>query len=109
MGFFGGEVAVGIGVLSKGDLDAVRGREVRREGQLHAGSEAGPIRDGDIHRAFGVRIGAWGWCRQGLLDGIRGKHECEQEGECADLERFNCHLFSFRVLNGGENCFTSHN
>ena len=81
VGFFGGEVAVGIGVLSEGDLDAVRGREVGRERQLHAASEAGPVRDGDIGLAFGVGVGAWGWCRQGLLDGIRGKGECEQEGE----------------------------
>ncbi len=54
VGFLRGEVAVGIGVLSEGDLDAVRGREVCREGQLHAASEAGPVRDGDIHRAFGI-------------------------------------------------------
>ena len=48
VGFFGGEVAVGVGVLAEGDLDVVRGGEVGREGEGYAASESGPVRHGDI-------------------------------------------------------------
>ena len=67
--FLRGEVAVGVWVLSEGDLDAVRGREVGREGQRHAASEAGPVRDGDVGCAFGVNVFAWARSGQVVLDG----------------------------------------
>ena len=61
VGFFGGKVAIGVGVLSEGDLDAVRGCEVGREGQFDAAPEGRPVRDGDIDRAFGIGVGTWRW------------------------------------------------
>ena len=83
VGFFGGEIAIGVRVLSEGDLDAVRGREVCREGQLHAASEAGPVRDGDVGRAFGVNVFAWARGGQVVLDGEcrRGNKKARNGGQ----------------------------
>ena len=82
------EVAVRVGVPSERDLHVVRGRCECGERQVDVASEAGPVRDRDIDRAFGV--GPSAWCGGGeLADGGRAVAHLQAAGigECRTLKK----------------------
>ena len=68
VGLVDGEVAV-IVVGAEGDLNA-RGEGGEDFGaDVHESREVIPSREGDVRRAFGVGVGAWGWKHQVELGG----------------------------------------